>query len=124
MWFFRSPFIVFGEDGLSHLEQVIGRRAFIVTDAVMQKLGYVQKVQDQLAIAGIISAYFEEVEPEPSLKSVHACARVLSDFEPDWVVGLRGRLQHRRGQSSLVHLRAPGGRPGKRYRHRTLWAAR
>jgi len=90
MWFFRSPFIVFGEDGLSHLEQVTGRRAFIVTDAVMQKLGYVQKVQDRLAIAGIISAYFEEVEPEPSLKTVHACARAISDFEPDWVVGLRG----------------------------------
>ena len=90
MWFFRSPFIVFGEDALSHLEQVTGRRAFIVTDAVMEKLGYVQKVQDRLAIAGIRSAYFAEVEPEPNLKTVRACARAISDFEPDWVVGLGG----------------------------------
>ena len=90
MWFFRSPYIVFGEDALSHLEQVTGRRAFIVTDAVMEKLGYVQKVQDQLASAGIMSAYFAEVEPEPSLKTVHACAKAISDFGPDWVVGLGG----------------------------------
>jgi hypothetical protein len=27
MWFFRSPLVAFGEDALSHLEQVKGKRA-------------------------------------------------------------------------------------------------
>ena len=40
MWFFRSPEVVFGPDALDHLLQINGKRAFIVTDPVMEELGF------------------------------------------------------------------------------------
>ena len=33
MWFFKCPEFFFGEDALSQLEMLSGKRAFIVTDA-------------------------------------------------------------------------------------------
>lgn len=90
MWYFRSPQIVFGEDALSHLEQVNGKRAFIVTDSRMQELGFVKQVQERLAVAGIESCVFDGVEPDPSLDTVQACAAAMGDYQPDWVVGLGG----------------------------------
>ena len=68
MWFFRSSFIVFGEDALSWLSQFTGQRALIVTDRTMVALGFVQLVQDQLNQAGIADQVFAEVEPDPSLE--------------------------------------------------------
>jgi alcohol dehydrogenase class IV len=41
MWHFLSPEIVFGEDALSHLATLPGQRAFIVTDHVIDQLGFV-----------------------------------------------------------------------------------
>jgi len=88
LWYFRSPFIVFGEDALSHLEQVSGKRAFIVTDTVIVGAGFLQMIQDLLAKVGIESAYFAQVEPEPSMDTIRKCADSLRGFEPDWVIGL------------------------------------
>lgn len=90
MWYFRSPHIVFGEDALSHLDQITGRRAFIVTDPVMQELGFVKLVQERLDVAGIKSAVFSQVEPESSLETVHCCAEAMLAYQPDWIVGLGG----------------------------------
>lgn len=90
MWFFRSPQIVFGEDALSYLDQISGKRAFIVTDPLMQELGFVKKVQARLGAAGIESMVFAEVEPESSLQTVEKCAGAMSAYEPDWIVGLGG----------------------------------
>jgi acetaldehyde dehydrogenase/alcohol dehydrogenase len=83
MWFFRSPQIVFGEDALSYLDQISGKRAFIVTDPLMQELGFVKKVQARLGAAGIESMVFAEVEPESSLQTVEKCASAMSAYEPD-----------------------------------------
>jgi alcohol dehydrogenase class IV len=90
MWFFRSPKIVFGDDALSYLEQVKGKRAFIVTDTTMQSLGYTKKVENHLAVAQLQTANFDQVEAEPSLETVLACADQMRAFEPDWVIGLGG----------------------------------
>lgn len=90
MWFFKAPHIIFGEEALSHLEQVGGTRAFIVTDAVMEKLGFVDKVQEHLKAAGIVSAVFSDVEPNPSLETVHRCAAAMNEYEPDLIIGMGG----------------------------------
>jgi len=44
MWFFNSPEIAFGEDALSYLDEIEGRRALIVTDQNMVRLGFVDRV--------------------------------------------------------------------------------
>lgn len=90
MWYFSSPQIVFGEDALSHLETLSGRQAFIVTDAVLARLGLVDKVKARLARAGLAVSVFAEVEPEPALETVRRCAAAMTERGPDWVIGLGG----------------------------------
>jgi len=90
MWYFDSPKIVFGEGALAHLRETEGRRAFIVSDENLSQLGFVEMVQGQLSKAGMESEVFLEVEPDPSLQTVKRGAAAMSDFRPDWVVGLGG----------------------------------
>ncbi|MHB1415902.1 MAG: iron-containing alcohol dehydrogenase [Chloroflexota bacterium] len=90
MWYFVSPQIVFGEDALSALEELPGRRALLVADPTLLRLGTVERVAAHLRKAGLETAIFAEVEPEPSLATVRRGAAVAGDFAPDWVVGLGG----------------------------------
>lgn len=90
MWYFISPEVVFGEDALSHLDELQGKRAFIVTDKNMINMGFSDQVKEHLSIAGIDCQIFSEVEPEPSIETVKRGAEVLRDYAPDWIVGLGG----------------------------------
>ncbi len=90
MWYFRSPEVVFGPDSLDHLAQLSGRRAMIVTDPTMVKLGYVDQVIARLAAANIASQLFSEVEAEPSLQTIQRGAAAMTAYQPDWIVGLGG----------------------------------
>jgi len=90
MWYFNSPKIAFGENALSHLDSLSGRRAFIVTDNNMVRLGFVELVAGHLKKAGLEYALFDEVEPEPSLQTVRRGAAQIRVFEPDWIIGLGG----------------------------------
>jgi len=90
MWYFNSPEIVFGEGALAHLEEIEGRRAFIVSDENLVALGFVEKVQGRLAKAGMESGLFSRVEPDPSLETVSRGAQAMADYQPDWIVGLGG----------------------------------
>jgi alcohol dehydrogenase class IV len=90
MWFFRCPEFCFGEDALTQLASLQGKRAFIVTDENIVGLGFVAAVQAQLAAAHIESQVFAEVEPDPSIKTVKRGAQAMMDFAPDWVIGLGG----------------------------------
>lgn len=90
MWYFSSPFIVYGEDALSHLSQLQGSRAFIVTDATLAKLGLAGRIERLLQDAGFATRVFAEVEPEPSLQTVRRGAAAAGEFAPDLIVGLGG----------------------------------
>jgi alcohol dehydrogenase class IV len=90
MWIFNSPKVVFGDDALEHLENIQGKRAFIVTDTNMVQFGFVKQVQQRLAVANIDSAVFAEVEPNPSLQTVLRAAAAMTNYQPDWIIGLGG----------------------------------
>ncbi len=90
MWYFITPEVVYGEDAVSRLGQLKGKSAFIVTDANVVKLGFVDKVKEQLSKAGIGSTVFDEVEPDPSLETVKKGSSEMTKSGPDWVVGLGG----------------------------------
>ncbi len=90
MWFFKSPEVVFGEEALSYLERLEGKRAVIVTDEVIVKLGHAARVQKVLEEAGFQVAVFDRVEPDPSLETVKAGAGMMGEFGPDWIIGLGG----------------------------------
>ncbi len=90
MWYFKSPEIVFGEGALEVLDELEGQRALIVTDAVLVKLGVVDKVKTHLDKAGIEMHVFDAVEPDPTVQTVRQGVEVAQEFEPDWIIGLGG----------------------------------
>lgn len=90
MWQFKSPFIVFGQDALDHLDSLPARHAFIVTDANIVRLGLIQTVTSHLDYVGIPYTVFDGVEPEPSLQTVRAAAAEMTRLRPDWIIGLGG----------------------------------
>ncbi len=87
MWQFKSPLIVFGADALCYLDNHTARHVFIVTDKNMVRLGLVDRVAEHLSAAYTV---FDEVEPEPSLRTVRAASAQMARAEPDWIIGLGG----------------------------------
>jgi alcohol dehydrogenase class IV len=90
MWYFKSPEVVFGEDALSHLQQIEGQRAFIITDPTLAQLGVAGRIEALLHDAGFATETFAEVEPEPALQTVRRGAQRATAFAPDWIIGLGG----------------------------------
>lgn len=90
MWYFVVPEVVFGEDALSKLAELHGKSAFIVTDKIINELGLVDKVKEQLALAGMTSQVFDEVEPDPSLQTVRKGIALMHQQKPDWVIAVGG----------------------------------
>lgn len=90
MWFFSSPQIIFGEDALSWLSQIAGKKAFIVTDKNIVALGFAQRAGELLAQSGMEYYVYSEIAPDPPIQSVQSCAAEMAAFEPDWVIGLGG----------------------------------
>jgi len=90
MWYFSSPLIVFGEDALSHLASLHGKKAMIVTDATLHRLGLIDPVVEQLKLTGMQAEIFDQVLPEPDLETVKFGAQRMMAFEPDWIVAVGG----------------------------------
>jgi alcohol dehydrogenase class IV len=90
MWTFSCPFIAYGDNSLEYIAQIQGKKAFIVTDKNIVKLGLVKLVTDQLDAVNIKWQIFDEVEPEPSLNTVKRGGVAVGEYQPDWVIGLGG----------------------------------
>jgi len=115
MWYFSAPReIVFGEDSLSHLNYIEGKRAFIVSDPVLKQLGIVARIEGLLHDAGFETCTFAEVEPEPSLQTVKRGAKEAQAFEPDWIVALGGGSPM--DTAKAVAVLARHGGPMRRYK--------
>ncbi|GAA4627756.1 bifunctional acetaldehyde-CoA/alcohol dehydrogenase [Cellulomonas oligotrophica] len=67
-------------------------RVTIVTDATMTTLGFVDKVIDVLNRRGnrVALQIIDQVEPEPSVKTVQAGAAQMRHFRPDTIIALGG----------------------------------
>ena len=108
MWFFIAPEVVYGEDAVSRLGQLEGKSAFIVTDASMVKLGFIDKVKQQLSRAGIESSVFDEVEPDPSLETVTRGSSQMSKSGPDLIVAVGGGSVMDAAKAMWVEYAGPG----------------
>ncbi len=88
---FRSPRdIVWGRGSIAHLESIRGKRALIVTDPVMTKLGTAARARDYFQKGGLEVRTFDEVEPEPSIQTVMKIVTENRNFNPDVIVGMGG----------------------------------
>lgn len=83
--------IYHGLGTLEKLAELKGTKAVIVTGkGSMIKTGVADKVKQLLEKAGIESALFTGVEPDPSVETVYEGVKILDQEQPDWIIGLGG----------------------------------
>ena len=111
MWYFVVPEVVFGQDALSHLAELKGKSAFIVTDKNIVSLGFVDKVKEQLSQAGIQATVFDEVEPDPSLQTVQKGVALINQYKPDLVVAVGGGSVMDAAKAMRVQYERPDIKP-------------
>ena len=92
MWTYRSvPKIVFGEDALDDLETLDGQRAVVVSDRTLNRLGFVEKVEDKLNTAGLDTDVLLDIPNEPTLLSIENLVPELNDLRDfQWIVAVGG----------------------------------
>lgn len=82
--------VYFSQQSLQFLKQISGSRAFIVSDSIMEKLGYLQQTIDYLKEAGIESSVFTEVRPDPDTGVVTEGLKHFQKSGADVLVALGG----------------------------------
>ena len=69
-------------------------KALIVTDAPLVKLGFAERLTALLKQAGMDSAVFDDVKPNPTVANVNAGLAALQKLGADCVVSLGGGSPH------------------------------
>ncbi len=83
--------IIYGEDALEHLSTLSGKKAALVTGgSSMKRFGFLDKAIGELNKAGMECIVIDNVEPNPSIKTVWRGAKEMLAFEPDWIVAIGG----------------------------------
>ncbi|MHA2853613.1 bifunctional acetaldehyde-CoA/alcohol dehydrogenase [Paenibacillus lautus] len=94
MQWFKVPDKIYFEKGstqyLAKMPEIT--RVAIVTDPMMVKLGYVERVEHYLRQRRLPVAIevFSEVEPDPSTTTVERGTEMLERFQPDCIIALGG----------------------------------
>ena len=92
--FFSAQHLVFGRNSSSHLGAFLRergvRRAVIITDQTLVRLGFAERVQHSIAEAGGDSLVFDGGEPEPSIETAERAYEFVQGHEVDGVIGLGG----------------------------------
>lgn len=80
-----------GKGSLAELKNLKGKKAVVVVGGgSMKRFGFLDKAVDYLKEAGMEVALFENVEPDPSVDTVMKGAKMMQEFEPDWIVAMGG----------------------------------
>lgn len=82
--------IFFNKQSIQFLKQIKGTHAFIVSDSIMEKLGYLQTTIDCLMEAGISSTVFTGVRPDPDIKVIEEGLRPFTKSGADVIVAIGG----------------------------------
>ncbi|OJF97037.1 bifunctional acetaldehyde-CoA/alcohol dehydrogenase [Alkalibacterium sp. 20] len=92
-WFKIPPKVYFERNSVQYLAKMPNiKKAFIVTDPMMVKLGYVDRVLYHLRNRPeyVHCEIFSDVEPDPSKDTVLKGAKAMAAFEPDVIIALGG----------------------------------
>jgi len=83
--------LYYGKGSLEVLKDIKGKKASIVIGGnSVKRFGYLQKVEEYLAEAGIETQLIEGVECDPSVETVLKGAKMMQEFQPDWIVSIGG----------------------------------
>jgi alcohol dehydrogenase len=94
-WSFHSAGqLVFGPGAIQQLGELVARRRwrriFIITDPILEQLGFVQRLTQPLADRQLEVGLFAGGEPEPSLEVADRAIIAAREFQPDVVLALGG----------------------------------
>lgn len=91
---FRMPkSVLYGRNSLEKLgeqSKKLGKRAFIVTDIIMEKLGYVEKCIKQLNKKSITVSTYNKVDAEPTNIHVLEALSLCKEEKCDFIIGIGG----------------------------------
>lgn len=80
-----------GKGSLEELKNLKGKKAVLVVGGgSMKRFGFLDKAVGYLEEAGMEVKLFENVEPDPSVETVMKGAKLMQEFEPDWIVSMGG----------------------------------
>ena len=83
--------LYFGDNAIEYLESVKASKAIIVYGSErLKKDGVIEKMQNHLKKANIESITLSGVEHDPSVATVKEGAKVMSEFQPDLIIGIGG----------------------------------
>lgn len=75
---------------LKELQDLGKKKVFIVTDKVIANLGYIDEITKVLEELKIDFRIFQDVEPDPTLKSAKIGAEAMLSYKPDVILALGG----------------------------------
>ena len=80
-----------GKGSLAELKNLKGKKAIVVVGGgSMKRFGFLDQAVSYLEEAGMEVKLFENVEPDPSVETVMKGAKMMQEFEPDWIVSMGG----------------------------------
>ncbi len=80
-----------GKGSLAELKNLKGKKAILVVGGgSMKRFGFLDKAVGYLEEAGMEVKLFENVEPDPSVETVMKGAKMMQEFEPDWIISMGG----------------------------------
>ncbi|MFD0681268.1 MULTISPECIES: bifunctional acetaldehyde-CoA/alcohol dehydrogenase [unclassified Paenibacillus] len=92
-WFKIPPKVYFEKGSTQYLEKMPDiSRILIITDPMMVKLGYVERVEYYLRKrkTPVYIEVFSDVEPDPSVETVERGTKMMEGFQPDCIIALGG----------------------------------
>ncbi|MFX1308691.1 MAG: iron-containing alcohol dehydrogenase [Promethearchaeota archaeon] len=90
MWHFYCPNITYGYDALDFIEKIKGEKCFIVTDKIIEELGYLKILTDKLDKYGKNYEVFNETVPDPHEEDVMKGKEQCNKYCPDLIIALGG----------------------------------
>ena len=85
-----KPKIYFDEGSLEYLREIKSKNAFILSDSIMEKLGYLKQAVDYLESAGVQCDVFTEIKPEPDVMAVMNALEHYMEHHGHTVIALGG----------------------------------
>lgn len=83
--------LYYGKGSMEVLKTLKGKKATIVTGGCsMKKFGFLDTVENYLKEAGMEIQHIDGVEPDPSVETVMKGAKLMQQFQPDWIVSIGG----------------------------------
>jgi len=92
LWFRVPPKVYFKRGALNlALEELKGKkRAFIVTDKMMEQIGHVARITSILECCGMQVMTYSNVKPDPDLSNVNEALAMVKNYQPDVFISIGG----------------------------------